>query len=119
MKQLYAHDALVRMSPRDDPQAIGAAVTVAICGHWEHDPPCPLAPHHTQAEQTAEQVRIRTLFATEPSLESEVRRRIDQALDEGTLRGATGRISSWQVLDSGPGVVAESEREHGERLISS
>ena len=39
-------------APADD-GAPGAAVTVALCGHWEHPPPCPLAPHHTRAELLA------------------------------------------------------------------
>jgi hypothetical protein len=33
MKKLYAHDATVRMDQTDDPDAVGAAVTVALCGH--------------------------------------------------------------------------------------
>jgi hypothetical protein len=119
MRQVYAHDAVVRMSATDDPEAIGAAVTAALCGHGEHDPPCPLAPHHTRAVRSAEHVRVRTLFATEPNLERDVRRRIDDALAEGTQQGPTGRTTSWQVLASDPGVVQDSEREHGERLISS
>jgi hypothetical protein len=119
MRQVYAHDAVVRMVPADDPDAIGAAVTVALCGHWEHDPPCPLAPHATRAERHGGQVRVRTLFATEPNHEIEVRRRIDDALVGGTQRAPTGETSSWQYLSSGPGVVRETERDHGERLIIS
>ena len=119
MRQVYAHDAVVRMVPTDDPDAIGAAVTVARCGHWEHDPPCPLAPHATRAERNGGQVRVRTLFATEPNLEMEVRRRIDDALADGTQQAPTGETSSWEYLSSGPGIVQESERDHGERLIIS
>ncbi len=51
MRQVYAHDALVKMNPRDDPDAIGAAVTVALCGDWRHEPPCPLAPHPYRAKR--------------------------------------------------------------------
>ena len=79
MRLVYAHDAVVRMSPASDSKAVGAAVTVSLCGDWQHDPPCPMAPHHTHTETDASEVRVRTLFAAEPSLEGEVRRRIDQA----------------------------------------
>jgi hypothetical protein len=119
MRQAYAHDAVVRMGPTDDADAIGAAVTVALCGHWEHDPPCPLAPHATRAERNDGQVQVRTLFATEANVEMEVRRRIDRALTSGTQQAPTGETSNWEYLASGPGIVQESERAHGQRLISS
>ena len=42
------------MEPDADVQAPGAAVTVALCGHWEHEPPGPLAPHWVSGgEKTA------------------------------------------------------------------
>jgi hypothetical protein len=119
MRQVYAHDGVVLMGLSDDPDAIGAAVTVALCGQVDHGPPCPLAPHHTGAERSADQVRVRTLFATEPNLEMEVRRRIDTALADGSHRNPTGATSSWTYLASGPSVVQESERSHGERLMIS
>ena len=119
MRQVYAHDAVVRMVPSDDPDAIGAAVTVALCGDWKHDSPCPLAPHATRTERDGGQVRVRTLFATEPGLELEVRRRIDDALAGGSQQAPTGETSSWAYLSSAPGIVQDSERQHGERLIIS
>jgi hypothetical protein len=119
MKQLYAHDATVRMDQTDDPNAVGAAVTVALCGHWSHQPPCPLAPHHTGVEREAEKIRVRILFAAEPVQEGEVRRRIDQALANGALPAPHHGTARWQVLASRAGVVHDSERSHGERLIHS
>lgn len=119
MRKVYAHGGVVRMAPTDDPDAIGAAVTVALCGHWEHEPPCPLAPHATRVERNGGQVRVRTLFATEPDLEMEVRRRIDDALADGGQQAPTGETSTWEYQSSGPGIVLESERDHGERLIVS
>lgn len=41
------------MSPGADLAAPGAAVTVALCGHWKHEPPCPLAAHHTSTTRSA------------------------------------------------------------------
>jgi hypothetical protein len=64
-------------------------------------------------------VQVRILFATEPVRESEVRRRIDQVLANGTLATPHHGEARWQVLTSGAGVVRESERSHGERLIDS
>ena len=119
MRVVYAHDAVVRMSPASDPKAIGAAITVSLCGDWQHEPPCPMAPHHTHAEPEASEVRVRTLFAAEPTLERDVRRRIDQALSVGHVQVPEGGMAEWTLVRSQPGVVREDEREHGDRLMQS
>jgi hypothetical protein len=36
----YAHDAFVILDPGEDTRAPGGAITVALCGHWDHEPPC-------------------------------------------------------------------------------
>ena len=92
MRQVYAHDAVVQMGSVNDPQAIGTAVTVALCGHWNHEPPCPLAAHHTRTERRAEQVHVRILFATDRTTETDVRRRIDQALQTGSHKHRPERL---------------------------
>jgi len=43
MRQAFAHEAILVVQPQADLRAPGAAITVALCGHWEHQPPCPLA----------------------------------------------------------------------------
>ena len=114
MRSVYAHEARVRMGPDRDPQAIGAAVTVALCGHWEHDPPCPLAPHHTQAERIGDEVAVRTLFAAEPSVEAQVRGLINRALASGHLEPSPAAATDWQLLSSNAAAVRDDERDHGE-----
>lgn len=98
---------------------IGAAVTVSLCGAWQHEPPCPLAAHHTHAERSGSEVRVRTLFAAQPSLEGEVRRRINQALEPGRLQTPRGGTVEWRTVISQPSAVRDDEREHGDRLIRS
>ena len=44
----FVHEAFLSMAPGNDIAAPGAAITVELCGRWEHEPPCPLAPHHTR-----------------------------------------------------------------------
>jgi hypothetical protein len=119
MRSVYAHDAVLRMAGADDPSAVGAAITVALCGHWDHEPPCPLAPHATRADRNGSEVRVRTLFAVEPEREGEVRRRIDDALATGRQETPEGSTSRWQLVTSAPAAVLDSEHEHGERLIRS
>jgi hypothetical protein len=116
-RQAFAHDAVVTMEAGGDTRAPGAAITVALCGHWEHEPPCPLAPHRTGARQDGDQVRLRVLFAAEPAAEAEVRRRIDAALSAGALALPDGGTARWRLRSARPGQVRDDEAEHAERLI--
>jgi hypothetical protein len=113
---MYAHDAVLEMSPDGDLRAPGAAITVALCGAWDHEPPCPLAPHHTDAERDGSEVRLRVLFATEPPFEEEVRRRIDGALEAGSLDQGSGSTAHWHTVWSGPADVREGELGRARRL---
>ena len=117
MRQAFVHDAVVIMTADGDVRAPGAAITVALCGHWEHEPPCPLAPHHTDAEREGDQVRLRVLFATEPATEAEVRRRIEAALSQPSLTGPDGRTTSWQLRSTQSGLLRPDEAQHAEQLI--
>ena len=107
MRQPFAHDAVITLAPDADIAAPGGAVTAELCGHWEHPPPCPLAPHHTAAQRRGAQVHLRILFATEPEREAEVRARIGRAL------------ATWEVRSSAAGVVRQDERAHAGRLVAS
>ncbi len=119
MRQAFAHTAELSMPAGDDPAAVGAAITVALCGHWEHEPPCPLSPHHSHADREGETVRVRILFAAEPDQEPEVRRLIDQALRGGELDRSDGTVTHWQLRRSEAAEVSPDELAHAERLISS
>jgi hypothetical protein len=107
MRYAYAHDAVLELAPDADQAAPGGAITTELCGHWEHPPPCPLAPHHTAAERQGPRVHLRILFATEPEHEAEVRTRIGRAL------------GAWQVRRSAVGAVRPEEQAHAGRLVSS
>lgn len=120
MRQPFAHDAVLRLPAGADVGALGAAITVALCGHWEHEPPCPLAPHHTAVERVDDaEVRLRTLFAVEPGREDDVRALIDGALAAGRLVDSEGREARWTLRSSGPGSVRADEADHAERLTRS
>jgi hypothetical protein len=94
----YAHDAVVVLGPGGDSRAPGGAITVALCGDWDHEPPCPLAPHHTDAIPGDDgTVRLRVEFEAEPQDESRVRSLIRQALQSGRLTGPDGRVTTWTV----------------------
>jgi hypothetical protein len=107
MRQVYAHQAT--LVPGPDTNAPGAAITTALCGHWEHEPPCPLAPHHIATHPDGDRLRLRILFATEPHRVDEVRARIDAALSTG----------DWRFIDSGCARLDDSERPHARRLLKT
>ena len=47
MPESSTHRARVRLAEGADRAAPGGAVTPALCGAWDHEPPCPIAQHHT------------------------------------------------------------------------
>ena len=116
MRHAFAHEAVVVMPPDADLRAPGGAITAALCGHWDHKPPCPPAAHHTRAERVGDRVHLRTLFATEPDTEDLVRQRIDQALASGELQGPDAVITNWQLRASGRSEVTAEEANHALRL---
>jgi hypothetical protein len=113
----YVHTATLLMAGADDdPAAPGAAITVALCGSWEHPPPCPLAAHYTGRSQDGDMVWLRIIFSTQPSDESKVRGLIDQALASGNMVSPDGIASRWTLLASGPAALSAEEREHAVRI---
>jgi hypothetical protein len=116
MRQAFAHEAVLLMPPEGDVRAPGGAITVALCGHWDHEPPCPLAAHHTRAERDGDRVLVRTLFAAEPEDESLVRQRIDQALSAGELAGPDAVVTRWRLDASRSSEVTADDADHAERL---
>jgi hypothetical protein len=118
VREVYAHDAVLAMADGDDLRAPGGAITVALCGSWDHEPPCRLAPHHASAEREGDLVRVRLLFAAEPADEPEVRRRVTAALAASQLVTPDGGLARWSVVSHGPGELRPDEAEHGRRLAA-
>ena len=120
VRRAFAHEAVLSLAESADERAPGGAVTVALCGSWSHDPPCPLAPHHTRWERSGAEVRLRTLFAADPGEEERVRGLIDEALARGWVDGPDGVRHHWRLTGSGgPSSVRPEEQEHAARLIGS
>ena len=115
----FAHDAWLSMTPGADDRAPGGAITAALCDSWDHDPPCPLAPHHTRAERNGAEVRLRVLFAAHPDEASRVRALIVDALAAGTAATPEGGTVSWRLVGTRASEVRPDEREHVARLAGS
>ena len=119
MIEPYAHDAVLTMDRAGDVRAPGGAITTELCGHWEHEPPCPLAPHHTHVHRSGTEVTLRLLFAAEPADELRVRRLVDEVLARGWGDTPDGTRTTWQLLESGPSPVEFTEQDHARRLMRS
>jgi hypothetical protein len=116
----YAHDAVVVLEPGGDRHAPGGAITVALCGRWDHEPPCPLAPHHTDATpEDDDTLRLRVLFAAEPEDEHRVRELITRALSSGRLTGPDGRVTRWMVKSTGAADIRPDEADHVAKLAAN
>jgi hypothetical protein len=118
-RQAFAHDAVLIMGPGQDERAPGGAITVALCGSWSHEPPCPLAPHHTAASRSGEQVVLRVLFAADADDEERVRALVDRALARGEGERPDGTQVTWRLVEARPSSVRDDEHEHAERLLRS
>src|SRR5919199_3473839 len=113
MRQAFAHEALIELGSGGDERAPGAAVTVALCGHWEHEPPCAV-PHRTDVGSAHGGLAVRVLFACEPADEGGVRARVDRALAGGELPVPPPQGSPptrWHLLRSGPVPVPDADGE--------
>src|SRR5215217_2133271 len=103
MNGLYVHAATLLVDgAAADPGAPGAAITTALCGSWEHQPPCPLAAHYTGWSRDGDMVSLRIIFASEPASEGDVRGLIDAALAPGAFDTPHNTVSRWTLLASGP-----------------
>lgn len=118
MRVGYAHDAVVGMQAGGSPNGPGGAIADALCGSWDHPPPCRLAPHYVTHEVRGEDVVLRVLFAAEPADEQRVRRLIDDALAAGEVTGPDGRVVRWRLKSSAADRVRPSEEDHAARLIA-
>jgi hypothetical protein len=110
-RSAFAHDALVALDTGWDQRAPGGAMTVGLCGFWEHRGPCPVAPHRTTAEREGHHVRLRVLFAAEPGDERWVRRVLDDVLDRGWGVDPDGARTTWRLVGSAPATVRPDEAE--------
>jgi hypothetical protein len=114
----FVHEALIELVPDADERAPGAAVTVALCGHWEHEGTCRW-PHHSSVDaREGQSVRLRVVFACAADDEPAVRQLIGTALEQGRLAVETG-ASRWAVTAQGASGLRPAETALAGRLLGS
>lgn len=107
MHQAYVVWASIEVPEDMDTAQVGAAVTSALCGHWDHAGPCRW-PHHNAFDGSTSPAQFRTLFVSEPADADTVASRV---LDE--LAGG-----DWTVVTAERRDVPESDVELAERLLA-
>jgi hypothetical protein len=92
-----------------DTRAPGGEVTVALCGHWEHEGPCRW-PHHSSIDASVTPARLRTVVAAPGEDRAEVVQRVTESLD------VDGR---WTVVSLDVEDVAADEQDLARNLEAS
>ncbi len=128
VRSAFVHEATIELRPGADEASPGGAVTVALCGHWEHEATCRW-PHHTGVDNRAGQsIRVRTVFACPPDDEGEVRQLITGALDSGRLEAqsatpaeptnaAQSHDDRWTTIRQGASMIEPAEEDLAARLV--
>jgi hypothetical protein len=118
VRSAFAHLARLVLDDEGDERAPGGAVTLALCGSWDHPGPCPLAPHHTSSRPDGDALVVRVLFACPASDEARARELVTEALAAGELTGPDGVRTRWRVLDQGADAVRAGDEDHAARLVA-
>lgn len=98
-EESYSHrfDYRIRLASGSDDRAPGGAVTVALCGHWNHEGPCRW-PHHSTITPDGEGLhRLVVEFDASQEEVETVKAKIDAALTNGQLTGPDGHHSVWNI----------------------
>jgi hypothetical protein len=116
-RRAFVHEAELELSPGADDRAPGGAITVALCGHWEHAGQCRW-PHQTEVTRRSKRrIALRTVFAGDPAEEELIRDRIVTALRAGRLNGPSG-LATWRVTNEAPSTLHSHEHQLAARLTT-
>ena len=102
-------EAELVLNAGEDARAPGGQVTVALCGHWEHDGPCRW-PHNSRIDTSTQPLRLRTVVVVDDDERAEISRMIEAALRDD---------DRWSVLRIATGPVADEDRALADRLAQS
>jgi len=118
MKRTFVQCAEVLLEPGADPAAPGGAVTLALCGSWDHPGQCRW-PHETATEWDGRRGKVRVVFIAEAEDEMNLRALIEQALTGGECTGPDGKLSRWEATGHGAGILSASEEGWGSAIGES
>ena len=116
MRRPFVHCADLVLEAGSDSNAPGGAVTLALCGSWDHAGACRW-PHITSAGVDERRIALRVVFVADEEEEKRVRTLIGEAVAGGECAGPDGVISKWSVTGSSAGVLSASEESLGAELV--
>jgi hypothetical protein len=96
----------ITFSSGADTRAPGGAVTVALCGSWEHDGSCRW-PHHTAVDPSATPSPVRVVYVVDDDEVEQVRSLIEVALASG---------DSWDTVAVRESTLTAEESALAQRL---
>jgi hypothetical protein len=105
-RHALAVDVELVLNPGEDSRAPGAEVTVALCGHWQHNGPCRW-PHNSRIHTGADAARLRTVVVVPDDERSQIVRLIELALRAD---------DRWSVLAFATGPITDAEQPLAARL---
>jgi hypothetical protein len=104
----HVHQADVAFEPGADSRAPGGAVTIALCGSWEHEGSCRW-PHHTSVNESITPSPVRVVYVVDDDELDQVRRTIEAALAKGDGWSAIAQRTDLLTADE----AAQVERMRG------
>jgi hypothetical protein len=98
-KYSYSHQVeyLIQFAQGADERSPGGAITVELCGHWDHEGPCRW-PHYTNIATCGDKHQVIIDFDASEDDFAVVKERIELALQKGQLIGPDGRLSVWEIV---------------------
>jgi hypothetical protein len=100
------HQADITFAPGADARAPGGAVTIALCGSWDHEGSCRW-PHQTSVEVSTTPATVRVVYVVDDEELGHVRRMIESALTSG---------DDWDTLAIGEATLTADETTLTRRL---
>ena len=102
----HAQHADVEFAPDADSRAPGGAVTVALCGSWQHDGACRW-PHHTSVDPSVTPSPLRVVYIVADDELDEVRGLIEAALSHG---------DGWRVVAMHDALLTADEAKQAAKM---
>jgi hypothetical protein len=103
----YVHEARLRLAERADPEAVGAVVTIELCGSIDHEGGCRWPHNSTVVELDGRDAVFRSVFVAPPAEADAVHDRISTALRSS---------SDWIVVSDGERPLSDDEEVLATRL---
>ena len=97
-RRAYVYEAELELAPGADSRAPGGAVTVALCGHWDHEGPCRW-PHYSEIDTDHAPARLCTVFACPEEEVDDVHAAIDAAVRNADVWSVTSSARREPVGD--------------------